>query len=527
MDSQDPNQAETKSTSSTEPTPIVATHSGPLFGYVKDGINVFRGIPYAKPPVGPLRFKAPQPAATWDQPKECRQFGPAAYQANSSFFGVVKMDEDCLSLNVWSKDLAGKKPVMVWIHGGSFVSGSSSQVLYHGEHFSRKDVVLVTINYRLGVLGLGYFKELVEDSSRVDSNIALRDQLAALEWVRDNIAAFGGDPNNVTLFGESAGAMSVGCLLASPKAKGLFHKAILQSGAADHVISADDATKVASTFLAALSEKKDPEALWQASPEEIIAAQLQCFRTVVYRGHHKTPVPQFAMPFVPTVDGDILPDYPMKLIAEGAAKDIPVLIGTTREEWNFFQQTPGADGQSTAQKLADMDADKLEYIFEKNIPGHGQKAREAYLGSEQRENRPHHLQSHSDFESDRMFRIPAIKLAEHHDEHNAPVYKYLLTWDKGVLGAAHAVDIPFVFGDVDKPFGQILTGGGEGAHELHLKIQGAWVAFAENSSPNTEQLPDWPLYCRDKRSTMVLGEICEIEEDPLTQERIFWQAVLY
>lgn len=508
-------------------TPVVETHTGPVTGFEKNGLSIFRGIPFAASAGGANRFKAPQPIEPWQGVRSCRQFSPAAMQNDNAFFGVGPMDEDCLSLNVFSPDLKGKRPVMVWIHGGAFVAGASSQVIYKGDKFCRNgDVVLVTINYRLGVLGLGYFAELLKEKD-TSANNTIRDQIVALQWVQQNIAQFGGDADNVTIFGESAGAMSVGTLLASPMAKGLFHKAILQSGACDHAISKEEATKVARDFCHNANINPDTEAdkLWQLSPKEIIKIQMKTLDTEVVRGKHTIAIPQRAMPFMPVVDGEVLPDYPLELIKQGAAKEIPLMIGSTREEWNFFMKTPLPGGLSAEQKLRDkMDKAKLTELIERNLPGFGESAAHCYLQSPERQHRSDLYDVFIDFESDRMFRIPAIQLATQQASFNTPVFCFLFTWDKGLMGAAHAVDVPFLFGEVEKGFGQFLTGGAPEAVALSDRVQKAWAAFAYHGNPSTpEGCGHWPTYNKDQYPTMEIGEQVEVLLDPMKEERMFWE----
>jgi len=262
---------------------IVETHCGRLEGREEAGLQLFRGIPYAKPPVGARRFGAPEPVSPWAGVHKAFEFGASAPQQSMLLplpgMSVGAMDEDCLSLNVYTPSAdAGRRPVMVWIHGGGFVIGSGSQPIYDGAPLARRgDVVVVTINYRLGLLGFLYLKDLCPDLRDTVGNAGIRDQVLALEWVRDNVAAFGGDPGNVTIFGESAGGMSVGTLLGMPAARGLFARAVPQSGAAHNVHSRETATKVAAHFLEelGLSPSDAPGKLREVPPDKLLDSHQQ------------------------------------------------------------------------------------------------------------------------------------------------------------------------------------------------------------------------------------------------------------
>ena len=268
--------------------PIVQTSYGELRGTRAEGLHIFRGVPFARPPAGARRFRPPERPAAWAGVRDATRFGPAAPQSLGLLgpvfsLGITRMDEDCLSLNVWTPGVdSRRRPVLVWIHGGAFVLGAGSQSLYDGAVLARRgDVVVVTINYRLGSLGFLRLRELSGGRLPASGNEGLLDQIAALEWVRDEIAAFGGDPGNVTIFGESAGAMSCAALLGAPRARGLFHRAILQSGAANYVSPAETASAVAEEFLAALRIRRRRIAdLLSLPPERLVEAQARLFFTL-------------------------------------------------------------------------------------------------------------------------------------------------------------------------------------------------------------------------------------------------------
>ena len=307
---------------------IVTTQYGELEGKQEGEIYVWKGIPYAASPTNHLRFCSPQPPKPWDGVREAKNFSPAAMQHQRKAMQFLNdsptdISEDCLYLNVWSPGADNKRrPVMVWIHGGSFIAGSGSSILYDGTSFAEQgDVVVVTINYRLGIFGFLHLGEMGDEKSAKSSNCGLLDQVAALKWVQENIESFGGDPNRVTIFGESAGALSVGSILAMPSAKGLFNQAILQSGAARLRLDLEKANEIAEAVLSELGIEKNELYKLESIPAEILL---------------NIPNNHPLLSFVPVTDGVIIPEHPEKELSNGTAKDIPILIGTTLDEWRLF-----------------------------------------------------------------------------------------------------------------------------------------------------------------------------------------------
>src|SRR3954451_13663151 len=403
---------------------IVETTTGSVQGRVKDAMSDFRGIPYAAPPVGDLRFRPPQPAEPWTGVRDATRFRPMAPQNQGTMermFGAPPqaVDEDCLSLNIWTPACDdAKRPVMVWIHGGAFVSGTGATPWYDGRSFARDDVVLVTINYRLGALGF-----LHVDGQ---GNNGILDQVAALEWVRDNIAAFGGDPGNVTAFGESAGAMSVGTLLGLPAAKGLFVKAIPESGAAHAARTPEAATQLADELLVELGIDPGPSAvdrLRDLPVESILEAQSK----VVEREMSLTGR---GIPFAPVVDGVVLPEPPIDAIGKGQAAGVKVLVGPTRDEWKLFTMMDPAiadlDDAGAARRLRGLirDSSRAPDVIAQYRSTHPEK-------------------SVSDLwtvvGTDVIFRVPAVRLAENQSAGGNDVYMYRFDYCTpvfgGVLGA--------------------------------------------------------------------------------------------
>ncbi len=503
---------------------IVTTQYGSLEGYEKNGLVYFRGIPYAQAPVGDLRFRAPQKPSAWDGVREAKNSGDAAPQ-NKGFVAMVDtIGEDCLHLNIATPSADSKKrPVMFWIHGGSFTTGSGEQSLYlEGSLPLDQDTVLVTINYRLGVMGFVNFSGLVNHAEQsFDSNIGLSDMIAALEWVKDNIEVFGGDPDNITVFGESAGGMGVSCLLGSPKAKGLFNKAIVQSGGAHMTTLPEDAKRVAETLLGTLNiNPNELSKLKELSMEELLKAQ-ENMPDVKFSNEGRTNrLPVSSFPFLPTIGDDILPEDPLLAIEAGNAKDIPIMVGTNLHEWNFFVQLSDPNKNN-------LDRDSLLKVVKSRVPGHAEDAVDCYYDDE---GRAKAVDVFSAIESDRFFRIPSIRLLEAQLKHQAQCYSYLFTYEAsfldGKLGSCHVIEIPFVLGSYQDNFAKLLLGESEKICELSEKCVEAWASFARSGQPSSSQLPEWQAYDENQRATMELGEQCSALKDPMSAQRQFWEGLL-
>jgi para-nitrobenzyl esterase len=485
---------------------IVESAYGKLQGEQVGGVFTWKGIPYAKPPVGDLRFRAPELPESWEGIRDATSFSPVAPQSQREimeFFGndISNMSEDCLYLNVWSPGADDKKrPVMVWIHGGAFVSGSGSSTWYDGTSFAAEgDVVVVTINYRLGILGFLHLGEIGGGEYATSGNCGIQDQVAALQWVQENIAAFGGDPNNVTIFGESAGAMSIGVLLGFPSAQGLFHKAILQSGAAANVHSSEKATKIAGNLLAALQvEPSNLSKLAELPVEQLIqAADL---------------VPPMSLG--PVIDGISLPKHPEEAIAEGSAKDVTILIGTNKDEYNIFS--------AFDPEWKNADESKVTKIFEKTF-GPMVQLISTYLGG----NKPLSQELYNKLLTMSVFTYPAQKLSEMQVKQGASVWMYRFDWETpvfgGVLKSTHALEIPFVFNTLNTPNTENFTGSSPDRQLVAGQMHQAWINFAHKSNPNTENLPEWPQYNLNERSTMIFNIESSVENDPNSKERIIWE----
>jgi len=503
---------------------IVETRYGKVEGRQEEGVVAFRGIPYAAPPVGPRRFAAPAPPEPWTGVRDAGGFGPSAPQPPLRLplpgMDVGPTDEDCLYLNVWTPAADGaRRPVMVWIHGGGFVIGSGSQTVYDGAALAaRGEVVVVTLNYRLGPLGFLYLPELCPDLEGAVGNCGLRDQVAALRWVREHAAAFGGDPEQVTIFGESAGGMSVGTLLGTPAARGLFARAIPQSGAAHNVHTRRTATQVAERFLEELGVPPADAArsLREIPPERLLDTHSQTML--------KLGTTLGLLPFQPLVDGDLLREPPLDAVRAGAAPGVALMTGTTRDEWRLFGfMDPG---------IARLDEAGLHKRLARQVPDPAalvetyRKAREA----EGLSTAPPDL--YFAIETDRVFRVPACRLAEAQSAHGAPVFFYRFDWETtfmdGALGACHAVELPFVFGKTGVPGAEFFGAGSPEGERLAERAMDAWLAFARTGDPSHPGLPGgrWEPWDPERRATLLFGRDCRPALDPAGAERAAWDGIL-
>ncbi|MFQ5698137.1 MAG: carboxylesterase/lipase family protein [Myxococcota bacterium] len=507
----------------------VDTPSGALEGERQGGAAIFRGIPYARPPVGSRRFRAPEPAAPWTGTRLARSFRSSAPQSAPMLPLLGRLiggtapgqSEDCLYLNVWTPAPdPRRRPVLVWIHGGAFVMGSGSSALYSGRRLAvRGDVVVVTLNYRLGALGFLNLRGLVPHGDDVPSNLGLRDQIAALEWVQRHIECFGGDPENVTLMGESAGAMSVGTLLGTPRAQGLFGRAILQSGAAHNVASREQAAHVAESLLREVGvDALDAGGLEKLSLSALLRAQRKVGLSLGARGG--------LMAWQPSLDDDLLTTPPLRTIESGLSKSVPVLIGTNRDEWRLFLW-----GDPQGRRL---DPAGLRRRIERSLQPAPSRdvdlAVELYSRPRLDRGRPTPTDSWVDFQTDRIFRYPATRLAEIQSRHVPETYAYLFNWRPPLLrtrlGAAHGVEIPFVLGSLRRRELRPLIGWSPSALRLCDRMQQAWAHFARTGRPECDLLPDWPAYDPERRATQILGSDCFVEDAPLEETRRFWEGRL-
>ena len=489
---------------------VVATRQGKIRGDLVDGVHVFNGIPYAAPPFGANRFRPPQRAESWGGVRDALTLGakppmlPLPPGLEKFVPDPAIPGEDCLNLNIWSPDLGSATcPVMVWIPGTGFEVGSAA--LFDGSHFARDGVVCVTINYRLGADGFLYLGES-------NANRGLLDQVAALQWVRENIAAFGGDPDNVTVFGESAGGMSVATLLSMPRAEGLFRRAIAESGATHYEISIESAQRVRERLAEQLGIEPSRDAFADVPTERLLAAQMNLRADLA--GH---PDPQrwgqevivSGMPWHPVIDGDVIPGRPIDRIAAGASADIDLIVGSNTDEWRLFLVTYGVIDHITDTALAGAAA------------AYGLPV-EAALRT-YRAARPNATAGDllAALQSDWYVRIPVIRLAEARASSPGATYMYEFAWRSpafdGLLGACHGLEVPFVFDMLGKGMDPLL--GRNPPQQLADAMHGAWVAFASRGNPG------WPKYELQRRATMRFDKTSEVVNDPRSTERALWEGV--
>ena len=484
---------------------IVETSTGRLEGSSIGGVHTFLGVPFAKPPVGDLRWRAPEPANPWTGTREAHHYGPCAIQSTlpgdvGRLIGIAthETSEDCLYLNVWTPGCdSGKRPVMVWIHGGGNTVGAGSQPRVEGARLAQTgDVVVVTINYRLGALGFLHAPEL-----GATGNEALLDQTLALRWVREEIGNFGGDAGNVTVFGQSAGGFDIAQLMAMPAAAGCFDKAIPMSGSLTRQRDADSAHAAAT----AMADKFGGFEKLRAVPaEEIHAAQFS--------------IPNAS--WGPTLDGSVLKEDAAEVLRRGDfTKDMPLLIGHTREESTLFvgMSAEGAE-MSREQLLANVagfheqDADEFVATYESSLQDAGLSSRPIDVWSA--------------ISTDRMFRMPAIRTAECHLAHSDNVWMYRFDYPSpaldGRLKACHSLDIPFVFGTFDLSDMKRFCGEGEEVARLSEFVMSKYLAFARSGSPDAEATPRWPKYDLERRSTMTFDVEPAIESAPFDRVRRMW-----
>ena len=490
---------------------IVKTSSGPVRGIVFDRVHSFFGIPYGATTAGNARFMAPSKPQPWTSVRECTEYGPRSPQAPSGLISeVAAVDrreasgEDCLRINVFTLALGGgRRPVMVWLHGGGYSQASGSFIIYNGANLARRrDVVVVTLNHRLNLFGYLYLGEIGGEQYADSGNAGMLDIVQALQWVHDNIAALGGDPGNVTIFGQSGGGGKVCTLMGMPAARGLFHKAIAQSGSNSTGMPRAGATRVAQTVLERLNLKPNQvEELHTLSTDQLLGA---------IRG----------LNFAPVVDGRSLPAGPFDPVSSPLSATVPLLCGSMETEVAW---TRGAviddidDAKLKAQikqdvrGISDADADSLMATYRKARPGIS------------------NVDIHLILASDNTVRSAIQHVAERKTEtKQAPVYMYYFTWHSpvhdGKLKAYHTLDIPFVFENVD--LATSMTGAHQDRYALQDRMSAAWTNFARTGNPNVKGLlPEWPAFDTSQRATMVVGSDWRVVNDPNGEERRALMAV--
>ncbi|MBL7177455.1 MAG: carboxylesterase/lipase family protein [Desulfobacteraceae bacterium] len=498
--------------------PIVETKLGALQGIIDEEILVFLGIQYGRSTAGERRFKPPEPPDPWDGIRNAGEFGPICPQggalagnslADEKTIGLLPklpLSEDCLYLNVWTPAVGDgcKRPVLFWLHGRGFAEGAGSEGWYNGKNLARRgDMVVVTINHRLNAYGFLYLAEIGGEKYASSGVSGMLDAVLALEWVRDNIGEFGGDPGNVTIFGESGGGAKVSTLLALPQAEGLFHRAVIQSGPGIEGVDPVKATEFAEKFLNHFNIKNNElHRLHEISFEQITEAVGQIAGTG----------PGGSRLLSPVVDGKVYPRHPFHPDAAPTSVNVPLIIGSNKDESALFL---AAD-----PKRRKLTEEELHLRLDRMLG----KRKEAIL-SVYKEHRPEATpwELYIGISSEGT-RLRSILLADRKfAAGGAPVYMYLFTWESNSLGglfkASHAMEIPFVFDNPDiAPF----TGDSPTRYELAASMSQAWINFAHSGDPNFEGLPFWPAYDTEKRATMLFDVPCRVENDPRKEERLIW-----
>ncbi len=486
--------------------PTVETAGGSVKGMTQNGVHAFKGIPYGMPTGGGHRFLQPMKAAQWSGVRDAVDMGPEAMQVITplpEYFASLApanppLGEDCLNLHVWTPGVDNaRRPVMVWLHGGGYSVSSANWPIYDGANLASHDVVVVTLNHRLNLFGFLHLADLGVAKYAASSNMGMMDIVMALQWVRDNIANFGGDPGNVTIFGESGGAGKVSTLMGMPAAMGLFHRAIVQSGAALDGIPADAATKATEQYLAKLNLKKDQlDQLQQLSVTQLLDGM--------------QGVPGLAAG--PVVDGRTLPMGAFTPSASTVSADLPLLIGSNATETTGLMPTVSAEDLT--------DSDLLKSVKETLGGVSDAKAKhviEAYKNADL-SNREISLRLAADV----GMRADVMTEAERKSEQGiAPVFVYYLSWktpvDGGKFLSPHTLDLPFVFDNLDRA--RDMVGSGEAQNALRDRMVGAWVAFAKSGNPSHAGLPEWTAFDLASRDTMILDNECRLVSDPHREQR--------
>jgi para-nitrobenzyl esterase len=496
---------------------IIETKTGKVKGYEREGIQKFKGIPYAEPPVGNLRFSSPILKKPWSSVLDCTKFGPVVPQRESFFTPQpppLQDEEKCLTLNIWTPGLDDTKcPVLFWIHGGGFSFGSGS--LTNGTNLAKfGNAVIVSINYRLGIFGYIFIQDEL-------ANLGQLDQITALQWVRDNITFFGGDPNNVTIFGESAGGVAVSSLMAMPAAKGLFKRVISQSGAVHPGgFHPKGGIRGAEHIMTELGLKVfDVEALKNVPTQKIVDVQTKMELEARAKGR--------TFPYGVFVDGKTLPKHPLEAIRDGFASDLELIVGTNQDEVKLYTALTPPSNILDEEGLFKRTHNMIRFFNQDEAVA--QKVIETYKESRKGTLSTEPQEILDAISTDFRFRVSGIRLAEAQCKHQPNVFSYLFTYKSpemgGKLGACHGLEIAFVFGTLDDKARGIVPKRSNETDILSKKMMNSWISFAQNGNPNHDGIPKWNQYELKNRSTMFFGTEVKLVDDPFKMERIVWEGI--
>lgn len=502
-------------------TEIITTQYGKIQGYKNNNVQIFKGIPYAGQPIGNLRFNPPPECESWEGVRDATEYGPYAIQGFTELeklFGKPSWESeaDCLNLNIWTPSADNnKRPVMVWFHGGAYIFGGGANPIYDGSALANiGNIVVVTINYRLGAFGFLY-------SSGITANVGMLDQVAALKWIRDNIEAFGGDPNSVTIFGESAGGISVLTLITMPAAKGLFHRVISQSAP---ILDPTPTIRSTENLFHELGIRVgDIDSLRKISANKLIDAQNKSIAKAEKRGDSEL------MHFRPSIDGNILPIHPLEALKKGVGKSIDLIIGHNLEEaklFTVFDPRMSKLNQQGLEKIVIAGLNKIGVDKNKCL-----ELIETYRKLRKERAFPvEPIDLLNAILTDFLFRIPEIRWAEEHHKSNKNTYMYTFTWPSpafgGKLGVCHVAELPFVFGTLHLPKVDLFFGKGSEANTLSQRMIKWWTQFAHSGNPNNNNPPTWLTYDTKNRTTMFMGKEFKIVNAPFDKERTAWDRLI-